>query len=1397
MAMTSDRWRVITPSQFPWEQDALDFIRGLLPDHDPYRAWSNFEFIATDGSINEVDLLLVTPAGFFIIEIKSRPGKLNGDNSTWKWTDSQGRITTQDNPLLLANRKAKKFVSLLKQQNALRNKNCPFLDEVVFCSADDVALHLTGPARNRVFTRETAAKTILQRDCPGLRPDNAPIDRPTAKAIGQAIEQMGIRPSQNARKVGDYILEDLLFQCPKDMYQEWSATHVSMKGVKRRIRIYNVSSRESDVSKETIRHAAEREYRLLEQLDHDGILRAEQFTLHELGPALIFRYDPAAKRLDHYLAEKGDKLSLDIRLSLVRQIAEALKFAHSKRIIHRALSPQSVLVYDADTARPRIKIFNWQLGRQFIAATNSSSWRNTYTLHPEQLVEDASLLYMAPECVSDPSSAEPYVDVFSLGAIAYHVFSGMPPATSAKELTQKLAAQHYLDLSAVADAFGGALRELVQFSTFANVQDRFESVDNFLAELDKVEDEYTRPEDDFTDHPLDARGGETIEGGFKVKRRMGVGGSATAFLVERAGREMVLKLANKTEYNERLEAEFKTLKKLRHPLIVEPYELMEANGLRGFTMQCAGEETLSQRLLKDGRLQPEFLQRFGEDLLEILHQLEEHGIYHRDIKPDNIGVGYPTSKSKLRLILFDFSLSSTPLDNVRAGTIRYQDPFLQAPVSRNYDLYAERFSAALTLFEMAVGSGAFPTWGDGKSDPAMLACEATIPSESFDPSLRSGLSAFFAKAFRRDYRKRFDNAEEMLREWRQVFESIGQTETTTLHDEPFDQAAAIASAMLDTKIITLGLSTRALTAMDRLNVLTVKQFLAVPIMTFRQMRGVGSKTRTEIRDLAHSLHRKFPDEQVDERVVDSQAKPQAEEPAAEVPVTLTENLSVDALFRDVCSTGGKGESSSKSILLAFLGVTDGQERLWENQNHFAQHFRVTRARIGQVIVKAREQWRRMPSVTGVRDLIAKVIEEYGGVMSVDDVAAALLAGRGSVAEDSQRMRRSLAVLRATVEAERGNQDLRFTDYRHNGHVVLATSPEIADYAQRLGPVADELAAENPLLSAARAIERLRSVSLPEGASGIRNNADLLRLAANLSAHAAVSGKGEIYPKGMEALRTLRLIAGVLSGNSLLSILDIKERMKGRYPESGELPGHPELDRLLVDAGLDVTWDATAKNGEGAYRFRRLEQFTLSSGSYGSGVTFTGGTPSADEDDADVRLFEQRLNKANAEGAFLALSVAPRFYARAERKLRERFGLEARNLDGLLIPKLKEMADSKRISWSLVLEADRAERDSRDWGNLKKLFSLCVPAVEEELSASGKTVLVTALGLLARYDQMSLLDRLRDKAGVTGSPLHGLWVLVPESGGTPLPTVDGKPVPILSGGQHARIPTRWLKEANNA
>ena len=83
-------WICVTESSFACEQEALEFVRAQFPTHEPYRAWTNFEFIADDGSINEVDLLVFTPHGFFLVEIKSRPGRLFGDAGAWTW-DTKGR----------------------------------------------------------------------------------------------------------------------------------------------------------------------------------------------------------------------------------------------------------------------------------------------------------------------------------------------------------------------------------------------------------------------------------------------------------------------------------------------------------------------------------------------------------------------------------------------------------------------------------------------------------------------------------------------------------------------------------------------------------------------------------------------------------------------------------------------------------------------------------------------------------------------------------------------------------------------------------------------------------------------------------------------------------------------------------------------------------------------------------------------------------------------------------------------------------------------------------------------------------------------------------------------------------------------------------------------------------
>src|SRR3954462_1747360 len=92
--MEPPRWNIITPSQYEWERRGLDFIRTGLPDHDPYRAWANFEFQTGDGAIYEVDLLVLTKMGFWLVETKAWEGRIYGDPCTWtrsRMDDSFGR----------------------------------------------------------------------------------------------------------------------------------------------------------------------------------------------------------------------------------------------------------------------------------------------------------------------------------------------------------------------------------------------------------------------------------------------------------------------------------------------------------------------------------------------------------------------------------------------------------------------------------------------------------------------------------------------------------------------------------------------------------------------------------------------------------------------------------------------------------------------------------------------------------------------------------------------------------------------------------------------------------------------------------------------------------------------------------------------------------------------------------------------------------------------------------------------------------------------------------------------------------------------------------------------------------------------------------------------------------
>lgn len=89
----------------------------------------------------------------------------------------------------------------------------------------------------------------------------------------------------------------------------------------------------------------------------------------------------------------------------------------------------------------------------------------------------------------------------------------------------------------------------------------------------------------------------------------------------------------------------------------------------------------------------------------------------------------------------------------------------------------------------------------------------------------------------------------------------------------------------------------------------------------------------------------------------------------------------------------------------------------------------------------------------------------------------------------------------------------------------------------------------------------------------------------------------------------------------------------------------------------------------------------------------------------------------------------------------------------------------------------------------QLVRQAVPSVEAEICACRKPVLLIYPGLLARYEQMDLLTRLREQVGRPGG-LLGLWMLIASDGQLPLPVMDGKPIPVIGPAEWARVPEAW-------
>jgi hypothetical protein len=352
----------------------------------------------------------------------------------------------------------------------------------------------------------------------------------------------------------------------------------------------------------------------------------------------------------------------------------------------------------------------------------------------------------------------------------------------------------------------------------------------------------------------------------------------------------------------------------------------------------------------------------------------------------------------------------------------------------------------------------------------------------------------------------------------------------------------------------------------------------------------------------------------------------------------------------------------------------------------------------------------------------------------------------------------------------------------------ATSSAHLQAARALGAAATELAEHDPLASAAEVERSLADVARPTALAGVAADR-LLSLAAEASATAARSARLELYPRGMAAVRALRLCAGALGAE--ITPDEVARIVATRYPDAEPLPPRPALDGLLAE--LKLGWNPE----RGRYVRPDLApppSKTEALSPRKATVAIPTVRPHRSPEEQEAEAFEQTLRLAVERRHFKVLDVNRAQAEDAAHELETRLGIPVRSLERELIDVAWKLMAANGVDEAAVLEADRAGPEGPTWGHLVQLMRLAADRLAPALLQSDRPVILKDPGIAARYGLDGLLEKLVRAAQDDHAPaILLLNPVVAEDGPQPIDALTGPvSIPTTAPAQRLRVPASWIQ-----
>ena len=283
--------------------------------------------------------------------------------------------------------------------------------------------------------------------------------------------------------------------------------------------------------------------------------------------------------------------------------------------------------------------------------------------------------------------------------------------------------------------------------------------------------------------------GELIDNRYKIIKSIDEGGMANVYLawdtiLEREVAVKVLRgdLAEDEKFIRRFQREANSASSLRHPNIVEMYDVGDDNGKYFIVMEYVDGKTLKSLIKKRGALNL-------TESIDIMQQLSSgiacaHDSYiiHRDIKPQNVLI-LEDGRVKITDFGIAMALNSNELTQTNSvmGSVHYLHP--EQASGSGSTIKSDIYSLGILMFELLTGK--VPFKGDNAVEIAIKHMKDQIPSVcEINPAIPQSVENIVLKACAKNPKNRYDSVNEMYEDLKTCLDPLRANEERLVYKYP-------------------------------------------------------------------------------------------------------------------------------------------------------------------------------------------------------------------------------------------------------------------------------------------------------------------------------------------------------------------------------------------------------------------------------------------------------------------------------------------------------------------------------------------------------------------------------------------------------------------------------------